>query len=193
MCLWYTLRPAASRTTNRFSSLTPDGMLPRPCKTVALRQARWECAYSPGLACYAPFDNHYELAADRLIRAWQAEDRTQTGLEWKAELRAMHHLGETSTPLRGRFSNIARDIFAGKQPLYYLESLGMNGLTCKPFARVKLASSYLRLYVNLGDSLRPVSKNKKRKAIRYGRPLPDSVGETIAKQVSLAVKDYLSH
>ena len=42
----------------------------------------------------------------------------------------------------------------------------MNGLTLKPFAKVKLSSSYEYLYVDLGTSLRAVSKNKKRKAIR---------------------------
>ncbi len=142
--------------------------------------------------CTIP-DHHYEVFIEGLICDWKSEDREQASLDWKAERRAMHSLGETKTPLRGRFSNIARDIWASKQPLFYLESLGMSGLTCKPFAKVKLASSYLRLYVDLGDSLRKASKNMRRKAIRYGKPLPKSIDTAIAEKVSLAVRDYLSH
>jgi len=38
----------------------------------------------------------------------------------------------------------------------------------------------------LGDSLRGVSKNRKRKAIRYGK-----VNKEIHERVKLAVRDYL--
>ncbi len=140
--------------------------------------------------CAIP-SHHYELFIDDLIKDWRAEDREAARLDWKAELKAMHSLGETKTPIRGRFNNISRDIFASQQPLFYLESIGMDGLRLKPFAKVKLSSSYLRLYVDLGDSLREVSKNKRRKALRYGKPLPKSVDETIAQKISLAVRDYL--
>ena len=46
------------------------------------------------------------------------------------------------------------DIFHDKQPLYYLEALGISGLKLQPFAKVKIASSYMRLYIDLGNSLR---------------------------------------
>ena len=69
----------------------------------------------------------------------------------------------------------------------------MNGLTLTPFAKVKIGSSYMRLYVDLGDSLRGVSKNKRRKAVRYGRQLPKSIEQRIAERVWLAVRDYLNH
>ena len=68
----------------------------------------------------------------------------------------------------------------------------MNGLTCKPFAKVKLSSSYEYLYVDLGTSLRALSKNKKRKAIRYHKPLPSSVDAVIADTIGKAVKEYLA-
>ena len=142
--------------------------------------------------CTIP-SHHYEPFTDSLIKDWQVDDREVARLDWQAERQAIHSLGETRLPIRGRFNNISRDIWGGSQPLYYLESLGMNGLTCKPFAKVKLSSSYLRLYVDLGDSLRKVSKNMKRKAIRYGKPLPKSQSEAIAERVSKAVRDYLAH
>ncbi|MBA7482878.1 hypothetical protein ES707_18377 [subsurface metagenome] len=62
-----------------------------------------------------------------------------------------------------------------------------------PFVRVRLASSYIRLYVDLGEALRQVSKNKRRKAIRYGKALPKSVKRAISSKVLEAVKDYYSH
>ncbi len=78
-------------------------------------------------------------------------------------------------------------------PLSYLEALGMSGVKLQPFAKVKIASSYMRLYIDLGTSLRGISKNKRRKAIRYGKELPKSIQERIAEKVSLAVRDYLNH
>jgi len=140
--------------------------------------------------CQIP-EHHYEMFIEGLIDYWKSEDRTQDSLDWKAELIALHSLGEVRLPIRGRFNNISRDIFHDRQPLFYLEGLGISGLTLTPFAKIKLASSYFHLYIDLGDSLRSVSKNRKRKAIRYGKPLPQAVQVTIAKLVKLAVRDYL--
>ncbi len=142
--------------------------------------------------CTIP-EHHYEIFIERLIDDWQAEDRQQSSLDWKAESKAMHSLGERKLPLRGRFNNISSVIWHDQQPIYYLEGLGMSGITLTPFAKVKLSSSYMRLYVDLGDSLRDVSKNKRRKAIRYGKPLPKSVDNRIADKVWQAVKHYLNY
>ncbi len=142
--------------------------------------------------CSIP-EHHYELYIESLIDSWKAEDREQARLDWIAERKAIHSLGERKYPITGRFNNISMDIFHDRQPLYYLEALGIDGLKLQPFARVKLASSYMRLYVSLGDSLRGTSKNKRRKAIRYGKELPKSIQERIHQQVWLAVRDYLNH
>jgi hypothetical protein len=136
--------------------------------------------------CVIP-EHHYEIYIERLIDDWQAEDRQQATLEWKAERQAMHSLGERKLPLRGQFNNISMDIWHDKQPLFYVESIGVSGITLKPFAKVKLSSSYMRLYIDLGESLRGVSKNKKRKAIRYGKL------NSITAIVSQAVIDYLNN
>ena len=142
--------------------------------------------------CTIP-EHHYEVFIETLIDDWKAEDRAQATLDWKAEVKAMHSLGERRLPIRGKFSNIAKDIFFDKQPLFYIEALGISGLKLQPFAKVKLSSSYMRLYIDLGDSLKAISKNKRRKAIRYAKPLPQEVAVEVSKLVTLAVKDYLSH
>ena len=142
--------------------------------------------------CSIP-EHHYELYIESLIDSWKTEDREQARLDWIQERKAIHSLGERRYPITGRFNNISMDIFHDRQPLYYLEGLGIDGLKLQPFARVKLASSYMKLYINLGDSLRGTSKNKRRKAIRYGKELPKSIQERIHQQVWLAVRDYLNH
>jgi hypothetical protein len=102
-------------------------------------------------------------------------------------------LGERRFPLRGQFSAIAKDIFYPEQPSHYVEGLGISGLTFKPFAKVRIASSYMRLFVDLGDTLKSVPKVKRRKAIRYGKALPPEVERRIEQAVRQAVKHYLSN
>ena len=105
----------------------------------------------------------------------------------------MHSLNEKRLPLRGRFNNISSEIWHSQQPIYYLESMGMNGLTLKPFAKVKLSSSYQHLYVDLGESLRGISKNRKRKAVRYNKPLPQQTSDVVSQLIFEAVNHYLNH
>jgi hypothetical protein len=137
--------------------------------------------------------HHYEIYIERVIDSWKSEDREQARIDWLAEREAMHNLCERRYPITGRFNNISIDIFHASQPLFYLECLGIDGLRLQPFAKVKIGSSYMRLYVSLGDSLRTASKNQRRKAIRYGKGLPTSIQEQIRQKVWLAVRDYLDH
>ena len=136
------------------------------------------------------FNPAFEAKIKDLIACWSADDRAQRQAEWQAERKQLHSLGERRYPLRGQFSNIAQDIFFAEQPQHYLEGLGISGLTFKPFAKVRIASSYMRLFVELGDALKGVSKTKRRKAIRYGKALPPQVQKRIELLCSLAVRHY---
>jgi len=142
--------------------------------------------------CQIP-EHHYHLHTEMLIQDWKQSDRELDNALWQAERKALHSLGERSYPVRGQFSAISRDIHAGNQPLYYLDGQAVSGLTFKPFVRVRLASSYIRLYVDLGEALRHASKSQRRKAIRYGKPLPKSAREAVSSKVLEAVRDYYSH
>ena len=64
-------------------------------------------------------------------------------------------------------------------------------LTFKPFARLRIASSPMRLHVDLGDSFKGMSKCKKRKAVRYGK-IPKDLEDRINDVCWKAVKHYLS-
>ena len=141
--------------------------------------------------CSCPERHHYEPFTEAVIADWKADDRAQRALELRAEQRALHGLGECGRP-RGRFSAVGRDIFFGQQAQYYLEGLGISGLTFKPFAKVRLASSYVNLFVEIGEALRNTSKSKRRKAIRYGKALPRTVQEAVDRACNKAVRHYLS-
>ncbi len=141
--------------------------------------------------CLEP-SHHYEYYIDKLIANWKLDDREASIVEWQAERRAIHSLGEAKYRA-GRFGSIGLDIFHDSQPLFYIEALGMSGVRLKPFANVKLPSSLLELQVDLGDSLKRTSKNRRRKALRYNKPLPQSVEAEVYRLVSIAVRDYLEH
>jgi hypothetical protein len=132
-------------------------------------------------------EHYYEVYIEGLIADWKAEDRQKDTADWREERKRLHSLAERRYPLRGQFSSIAKDIFFARQPLFYLLGLGISGLTFKPFARVRLASSYVNLYVDLTDTLKGVSKAKRRKAIRYGKPLPLEIEGEIQRACELAV------
>ena len=142
--------------------------------------------------CQIP-EHHYYLYSELLIKDWKQLDTEQSQADWEAERKALHSLGERTYPTRGQFSAVSRDIYAESQPLYYLDGQAVSGLTFTPFVRVRIASSYIRLYVDLGEALRQVSKSKRRKAIRYGKPLPENIKLSIRRMVLEAVKDYYSH
>ena len=142
--------------------------------------------------CLIP-EHHYSLYSELLIKDWKHLDRELDTALWEAERKALHSLGERSYPIRGQFSAVSRDIYASNQPLYYLDGQAVSGVTFKPFVRVRLASSYIRLYVDLGEALRQVSKSQRRKAIRYGKPLPPTTRQAIMRKVMEAVRDYYSH
>ncbi|GAJ02044.1 unnamed protein product, partial [marine sediment metagenome] len=135
----------------------------------------------------------YELKSELAIKDWQADDRQQDKADWLEERKRLHSLAERRLPLRGQFSNIARDIFYTEQPQFYLLGLGVSGLTFKPFARIRLASSYLHLFIDIGDTLKDISKNKRRKAIRYGKALPVEKQQELNQVCKLAVTHYLEH
>ena len=163
-----------------------------PCDYVTFKIIRWHCAYGD-YPCYKRFGSHYEMFADTIIAYWKQQDREQSNAELEAERKAIHSLGERSYPVRGQFSAVSKEIYAGHQPLYYLDGQAVSGLTLTPFVRVRLASSYIRLYVDLGEALRQASKSQRRKAIRYGKALPKSAREAVSRKVLEAVRDYYSH
>jgi hypothetical protein len=132
----------------------------------------------------------YELKWREAIADWKTDDKRQ----WRLERKAMHSLGEYPDNSRSRFNAIGRDIFAGKQPIFYREGLGISPVTFRTFAKVRIASSYMRLYieVDLNKALKGESKNARRKAIRHGKKLRHKTEAEIDRLCWLAVRHYLA-
>jgi len=133
----------------------------------------------------------YDLRLAEVIGDWIAEDKQAKAYERKAISRLLHTIPEVGK-LRGQFNAISRDIYHESQPTYFIECLGISGLTFKPFAKVRIASTYTRLLVDLKAPLANVSKNRKRKFIRYGKGLPIEVQREVELSCNQAIAHYLS-
>ena len=111
-----------------------------------------------------------ELLEREAIKAWIYEDRLNAQADWQAEYEARHKLNtQRFKPLYGKFSAVARDVWHDSQPLFYIEAIGVSGLTYKPFAQVRIASTQTKLYVNISQAIKPLSKHKRKKMLRYGK------------------------
>src|SRR4030042_603682 len=141
--------------------------------------------------CTNPESHHYENYIIGLIKDWVADDREARSYLNRIISRSLHRIPEVGA-LRGQFNAISRDIYFDSQPQYYLEALGISGLTFKPFAKIRIASSYARLHVDIAEPLKVVSKNKRRKAIRYGKDLPVEVQKQVESICNRAIAHYLS-
>ncbi len=135
----------------------------------------------------------YELLSETCIDSWIADDRQRKQAEWIRERYQMHSLHEKRKPLRGKFSAISSEIWRSTQPIYYLENIGIDALRMKPYAKVNMAGSYFHLYIDLGESLRGISKNRKRKAIRYHKALPSQFDDRVSDTIMRAVKHYIDN
>lgn len=190
ICLWG--RTCQTPKPNQLCRFKPDepNKPQLPCRYYLKRVARWHCAYGD-YPCYAPYQSHYESVETSLIREWIGDDKAQRQAKSQAEQRLLHRLPERGR-VKGEFNAISRDIFFGNQPEWYIEGIGVSGLTYLAFVKVKLASSFVALYVELPKGIfGQVSKAKRRKAIRYGKPLAKSIQERIDQACSKAVRHYL--
>ena len=141
--------------------------------------------------CANPEAHHYEPFTDALIRDWIADDREARHYAEALQRRALHRIPERGA-LRGTFSAISRDIYYDSQPDYFVEGIGVSGLTHRPFAKVRVPSSFVRLHVDITDAMRGMSKNKRRKAKRYANALPVPVQREVERMCHEAVRHYRS-
>jgi hypothetical protein len=126
-----------------------------------------------------------------VIMDWVQDDLAGRRYEQRLADRELHRLNERGA-LRGHFNAISRSIYFDNQPMYELQGLGVSGLTFRPFAKVRIASSLVALHVDITGALRPLSKCKKRKVIRHGRPLPSEILANVSEVCAVAVSRYLS-
>jgi len=133
----------------------------------------------------------YDQAVDRIVEDWVREDATAKAYLRDVEAKRLHSLNEHGR-LRGHFNAVSQAIYFDNQSMFEILGLGIDSLTFKPFVKVRLASSIVALHIDISEALRPLSKCKKRKSIRYGKPLPSTILEVVSECASLAVSKYLA-
>lgn len=138
-----------------------------------------------------PIEEHdYEVFIEGIIEEWKAEDRDRRLYEWKLEQRTIH-TGEKGRWGR-RFDPVTRDVFMANQPEYYLVGLGVDALNFKRVALVRIPSTQIHLFVDVSraGTFRRLSKNQRRKIVRYGASPPADVMGEIRSLCQEAVEDW---
>jgi len=119
-----------------------------------------------------------------LIEHWKSDDRDAKAYQLKLERRELHRLDERRPRRSPLFDP---EIFYSGQPVFYLEGLGVSAdYPFRPVAKVRLASSSVKLFIDLTEVLRPLSKNQRRKALRHNKP-----SKEVFEAICLAVKRHL--
>ena len=108
------------------------------------------------------------------------------------ERKQAHSLSEPRHIRRGRWGTISKEVFFENQILYTIEGLSMDGLRGRPFAKIRMTSSNVILYVDLSVSLRTPDKNLRKKFFCRGKPT-HTRELTIANACHQAAEHYLSH
>ena len=126
--------------------------------------------------------------AEAAIDSWKAEDTERRNYEWKLEQRQIHD--GTYGRYGGSFDPVARDVYVNGRPAYYLVGLGVNPFTYKRVALVRIPSTSIHLFVDVGSAIQEVSKNARRKAMRHGRLRNGVLMEKIDELCKLAVADW---
>jgi hypothetical protein len=109
----------------------------------------------------------YNKVAEAAIESWKAEDRERRSYEWDME--QLQIFDGTYGRYGSTFDPVARDVYVNGRPEYYLVGLGVNPFTYKRVALVRVPSTLVHLFVDVGTVVQEVSKNARRKAVRHGK------------------------
>jgi hypothetical protein len=138
-------------------------------------------------------EHHYELSIEGIIDSWKAEDRERRAYEWKLEQRQI--IDGTYGQYGTTFDPVARDVYVNSRPAYYLVGMGVNPFTYQRVALVRIPSTFVHLFVDVGSavkSVQGVSKNAKRKAVRHGKIRQGALMAEIDQLCKAAVADWWS-
>ncbi|HZA21238.1 MAG TPA: hypothetical protein VFA32_01285, partial [Dehalococcoidia bacterium] len=135
-------------------------------------------------------EHHYELFIEGIIDSWKAEDRERRNYECKLEQQQI--LDSTYGRYGTTFDPVARDVFVNSRPSYYLVGLGVNPFTYQRVALVRIPSTFIHLFVDVGTAVQDVSKNARCKALRHGKVRNGALMAKIDELCKLAVEDWWS-
>jgi hypothetical protein len=135
----------------------------------------------------------YNPVIEGIIDSWKAEDRERRAYEWKLEQYQI--LDGTYGRYGTTFDPVARDVYVNSRPAYYLVGMGVNPFTYQRVALVRIPSTFVHLFVDVGavvKSVPGVSKNAKRKALRHGKIRQGAMMAEIDELCRAAVADWWS-
>src|SRR3990172_6377030 len=130
----------------------------------------------------------YDVKSEGAIRYWVSDDAAQRMAEWKAERERLHR--DQRVFRQGEFDSLRRQLYLESQPPYRLLALTVDSLTFRPVALVKVSSTIVSLFVNLEEPMGALSKSARRKARRYGKPLPQDTARKAERTIAAAVQDW---
>ena len=137
---------------------------------------------------YKPNGEMYNPVLEAIIESWKAEDRERRAYEWKLEQRQI--VDGTYGKYGSTFDPVARDVFINSRPEYYLVALGVNPFTYQRVALVRVPSTFMHLFVDVGCVVQEVSKNARRKAFRHGKIRNGALMAKIHEHCTAAVRDW---
>lgn len=131
----------------------------------------------------------YDPYSEMVIDFWKADDREERSAAWQREKKRLHRLLEIRK--RGPFDTIARDEYLAARPLWRIEAMGVGAFTFKRVAKVRIPAVKQDIWVSLAGV--GLSKNKKRKLLRYGKgAIPRELEEPTYQIVKEAVSRELA-
>jgi hypothetical protein len=129
-------------------------------------------------------------AIELAIYIWKALDREEREEAWRREKRRLHALPEILK--RGPFGSVDREIYLAERPLWKIEAVGVGAFSFRRVARVEIPALEKVIWVDLAGVDGSLSKNAKRKLVRYRQgKLPTELEESIFARCARAVKQYL--
>jgi hypothetical protein len=88
----------------------------------------------------------YNKVAEAAIDSWKAEDRDRRSYEWHLEQQQI--VDGTYGKYGSTFDPVARDVYFQNRPEYYLVALGVNALTHRRVALIRIPSTFVYLFVD---------------------------------------------
>ena len=130
-------------------------------------------------------------AVELAIYIWKALDREEREEAWRREKRRLHSLPEILK--RGPFDSIAREEYLADRPLWRIEAVGVGPFTFRRVARVEIPALKKVLWVDLAGVDEHLSKNARRKLVRYRQGKhPTELEESVSARCARAVRQYLA-
>lgn len=150
----------------------------------------WQAEQVPGEPKAVVMRLHDAVTEQKIID-FKEEDRAL----WQKIKAEMHKAPEAGWEKirRGRWGTVSRDIYYSNRPVYVREKIGISATTFNPVAMVRIMDSNTIIPIELPPNIfKDISKNARRKAIRYGTPINKEREELISALIREGIREYFS-